>query len=231
MVQSVESSDGEDGVPKFPGPLTLFPSQERSKRSLAVLGTFTIIGIVMSFKAAPFGIFVAAVSGFGLLGCVIRQLPGAGSLRLYEHGFEAASHFRKQQYRWSEVIDFGTWTFFFNSMVVFKAAKSHLGILGKINATLAGERNGHLPDTYRMAANDLAQLMTSWRNSAMNAAKESAKLNGLDPESYLADVIDRMANRHPINRLSELLPGTGADGLSNWRRKRHATLATIRIAH
>ncbi|OYV53903.1 MAG: hypothetical protein B7Z78_00680 [Rhodospirillales bacterium 20-60-12] len=31
-------------------------------------------------------------------------------------------------------------------------------------------------------------------------------LNGLDPETYLADVIDCMAEGHPINRLSELLP-------------------------
>jgi hypothetical protein len=35
---------------------------------------------------------------------------------------------------------------------------------------------------------------------------QTAKLNGLDPEAYLADVIDRMAKGHPINRLSELLP-------------------------
>ncbi len=35
---------------------------------------------------------------------------------------------------------------------------------------------------------------------------QSAKLNGLDPEAYLTDVIDRMAKGHPINRLSELLP-------------------------
>jgi hypothetical protein len=42
---------------------------------------------------------------------------------------------------------------------------------------------------------------------------ETAKLNGLDPEAYLADVIDRMANGHPINRLAELLP---------WSWSRHA---------
>jgi IS66 C-terminal element len=30
--------------------------------------------------------------------------------------------------------------------------------------------------------------------------------NGLNPEAYLADVIDRMAKGHSINRLSELLP-------------------------
>jgi hypothetical protein len=38
-----------------------------------------------------------------------------------------------------------------------------------------------------------------------------AKLNGLDPEAYLADVIDRMAKGHPINRIAELLP---------WNRER-----------
>jgi transposase len=41
---------------------------------------------------------------------------------------------------------------------------------------------------------------------------QSAKLNGLDPEAYLANVIDRMAKGHPINRLSELLPW-------NWKQE------------
>ncbi len=35
---------------------------------------------------------------------------------------------------------------------------------------------------------------------------ESAKLSGLDPQTWLADVIDRMTKGHPINRLGELLP-------------------------
>ena len=42
---------------------------------------------------------------------------------------------------------------------------------------------------------------------------ESAKLNGLDPEAYLADVIDRMAKGHSINRIDELLPW-------KWQRSR-----------
>jgi hypothetical protein len=33
-----------------------------------------------------------------------------------------------------------------------------------------------------------------------------AQLNGLDIEACLADVIDHMAEDHPINRLAELLP-------------------------
>ena len=35
---------------------------------------------------------------------------------------------------------------------------------------------------------------------------ESAKLNGLDPEAYIAAVIDRMAKRHNSRALGALLP-------------------------
>jgi len=35
---------------------------------------------------------------------------------------------------------------------------------------------------------------------------ETAKLNGLDPEAYIAAVLDRLASGHPINRINELLP-------------------------
>jgi hypothetical protein len=44
------------------------------------------------------------------------------------------------------------------------------------------------------------------RAAILYTVLESAKLNGLDPEAYLAGVIDRMAKQHPINRLAELLP-------------------------
>jgi transposase len=35
---------------------------------------------------------------------------------------------------------------------------------------------------------------------------ESAKLHGLDPEAYLAHVIDRLARGHLASKLGELLP-------------------------
>jgi hypothetical protein len=46
------------------------------------------------------------------------------------------------------------------------------------------------------------------RAAILYTVLESAKLNGLDPEAYLAGVIDRMAKGHPINRLAGLLPWT-----------------------
>ena len=44
------------------------------------------------------------------------------------------------------------------------------------------------------------------RAAAIYTLIETAKLNGLDPEAYLADVIDRMAKAHPNSRLADLLP-------------------------
>jgi transposase len=35
---------------------------------------------------------------------------------------------------------------------------------------------------------------------------ETSKLNSIDPQAYLADILARIANGHPINRLDELLP-------------------------
>ena len=47
------------------------------------------------------------------------------------------------------------------------------------------------------------------RAAAMYSLIETAKLNGLDPEAYLRDVLARIAD-HPNNRIADLLPW-------NWR--------------
>jgi transposase len=43
------------------------------------------------------------------------------------------------------------------------------------------------------------------RAATMYSLIETAKLNGIDPEAYLRDVLARIAD-HPINRIAELLP-------------------------
>jgi hypothetical protein len=46
---------------------------------------------------------------------------------------------------------------------------------------------------------------SSRRAASLYSLVETAKLNGLDPEAYLREVLQRIAE-HPINRIDELLP-------------------------
>jgi hypothetical protein len=53
---------------------------------------------------------------------------------------------------------------------------------------------------------------------------EACKLNGLDPQAYLADVFARLIGGHPVNRIDELLPWRWAQARqvkrAAWRRLR-----------
>ena len=47
--------------------------------------------------------------------------------------------------------------------------------------------------------------LNSKRAASIYSLVETAKLNGLDPQAYLREVLTRIAD-HPINRIDELLP-------------------------
>ena len=48
------------------------------------------------------------------------------------------------------------------------------------------------------------------RAAAIYSLIATAKLNGVDPQAWLADVLRRIAD-HPASRLNELFPGTGSN--------------------
>ncbi|ASG24025.1 IS66 family transposase [Nitrospirillum viridazoti] len=48
------------------------------------------------------------------------------------------------------------------------------------------------------------------RAASLYTLIETAKLNGLDPEAYLRDALARIADGHPINRITELMPWVAA---------------------
>jgi hypothetical protein len=171
MVKSTEIKESENVFSKFPGPITLVPSRRKWWNLTSSAGFFTILGLSFSFRGDTVAILATTLFGICTVMGVITLLPGASFLRLDENGFDITRFFRKQIFRWSEVSDFGVWTFRGKGLVVFKAEKSRLNISEKINAALAGGRNGYLPDTYGSTAEDLVQLMTAWRNSATDASK------------------------------------------------------------
>jgi transposase len=55
------------------------------------------------------------------------------------------------------------------------------------------------------------------RAAAIYSLVETAKLNGLDPQGYLREVLGRIAD-HPINRIDELLPWNIAGRAQDQRR-------------
>ena len=63
------------------------------------------------------------------------------------------------------------------------------------------QSNGRCAKNYLFAGSDAG----GERAAAMYSLIETAKLNGIDPEAYLRDVLARIAD-HPNNRILELLP-------------------------
>ncbi len=55
------------------------------------------------------------------------------------------------------------------------------------------------PVDFRKGAEGLAALVRE-------TMKETCKLNGVDPNAYLADVITKIVNDHPNSRIDEILP-------------------------
>ena len=173
----METHDAEDIITRFPGPITLSSTPIQwwilALGAVMTAGSIFTIFISVSLPEGGFGVAfgIAGIAFFGggiVFSIFCRLRPGANSLQLNEAGFQVTHPFRKRTYRWSDVSDFSVSSGYRRSgRVIFKEAKPGHGISERIRAALDAGRSGNLPDFYGgLAGNDLAYVMSAWRNLA-----------------------------------------------------------------
>jgi hypothetical protein len=147
----------------MPEEVILYPSRKAWVPVLLVSLVFVAIGLYLpkdDWRRWAGLIF------FGL-GVVISALvicfPQCTSLRLTEEGFHMQSLFRSHLIRWDEVAEFGI-THIGNEMVAFNFAAGYAKHkFGRFVVRDIAGWEGALPDTYRMSAGELGELMNAWK--------------------------------------------------------------------
>jgi hypothetical protein len=156
---------------RFPGPVTLTPGRRKSLIALAACVAITAVCVYLIATGRLFGwedtvMAWAAAAFFGA--CAARALillivPSAAGLTLDDDGFEIASIVRRVHVPWRHVSG-------------FRAAASGPGkdprVSYEVRDTAAPPQSRTaatrtLPDTYGLAADDLARLMDEWRQQAL----------------------------------------------------------------
>jgi hypothetical protein len=161
----------EQILSQFPGPVTLYPS--RSRLALMAFGSLLFVAIsiwAIRTSSGDWEIFLAWASTifFGLclvVFCLQLLLPGSSSLTLERDQFTTAGFFRSSTHSWRDVRDFSVWQFRNNKMVLFDS-RAETSPLKGLNTALSGKNSG-LPDTYGFKADALVELMTRWRERAL----------------------------------------------------------------
>jgi hypothetical protein len=165
------SSRADEILAKFPRPVALKASRTKWILVLIGCGVFTAGGIAMVLNAAPWAWFVLIVFGLGTMVAAAMLLPGAGALQLDRDGFETTSLFRRRRSRWQDTSGFEPASIppSMVRLVVYDDVTVSGKSFAKFNIAVSG-RNAGLPDTYGLAAADLARLMTRWRERVLSQA-------------------------------------------------------------
>jgi len=153
---------------RFPGPVTLRPSRGKWLLLFAISFAFSFGGCLMVRDGASGGWFVLIFFGFCTLISIVVMLPGASALTLDRDGFEVKRMYRGDRTRWRNASGFTTARLppHSHAMVVYDDASQARGMIASTNIALTG-RNAGLPDTFGMEPDDLATLMESWRQRAV----------------------------------------------------------------
>ena len=112
--------------------------------------------------------------GIGCLISILSLIPGASGLTLGKEGFVIRNLFRRISYQWPNVGEFAVVTvkygFGSKKLVGFNDRLTATSTGAAINVKLTG-RNSALPDTYSLSVEDLARLMSLWRERAVLGSK------------------------------------------------------------
>jgi hypothetical protein len=157
----------------FPGPVTLHPGRRKFVLALAGCLAFVAIAIwlLQEGSLSPAGtakVWLGLVV-FGVCALVpaVMLLPGAGRLTLDAGGFEQVSLYVKRRVPWHQVGNFTVRQYSLrgrnNYFVGYDDARLRAD---NMNRRMIG-RNAALPDTYGLAHDELASLMTQWRARAL----------------------------------------------------------------
>ncbi len=161
---------------RFPGPVTLRVSRLKMLTLFAGSLAFVVCGLflIVFVKGGPEALVagIASVVFFGACAVIgaVMLLPGAGSLTLDARGFEVCSLFRRHRIAWPQASRFTVATLALpgnndRRMVGYDVDRLK-GFGAEFSRDTIG-RNAALPDTYRLSLEELARLMTEWRQRAL----------------------------------------------------------------
>jgi hypothetical protein len=144
-------------------PVTLHPSRKRTLLLGLVSLLFVVAGGLAAADGAAIGWVAVGFFGLSLLVFATLLLPRAAYLRLDEDRFTMCSLFRTGRFRWDDVRDFRPYSIRGGTFVGFDFTEAS-GSLGRRTArSLAGVESG-LPSIYGLKAEELAALLTVWRD-------------------------------------------------------------------
>jgi hypothetical protein len=155
------AADANAPLAKFPGPVRLY-ADKRLIRYLSglfaamafIVGKALFLGTDPQHFTVQLIVFIVLLWPLGLTAFVMLS-RNALALDLDRDGFtiNAYAWYRARRYLWTDVGDFGTRSFRFIALASYQDR--------------AAGRQRLIPDTYRLGAEGLAQLMTQWRQNAL----------------------------------------------------------------
>lgn len=161
---------------RFPGPVTLGVNRLKMLALLAGSLAFVAGGIllIVFVKDDPEAVIagIASVAFFGACAAIgaVMLLPGAANLTLDGGGFEVCSLFRRNRVAWPHAGRFTAATLSLpggNRKAMVGYDQDGLKGAGADFSRNAIGRNAALPDTYGLSVEELARLLTEWRERAL----------------------------------------------------------------